>query len=68
MEGLLATPRVLEIGFDVLSAAASLFVVAMVLRVASTIYAHRQAMRVLAAAAAVILRVHWDSLWPGCSC
>ncbi|MDF2702560.1 MAG: hypothetical protein K0S10_1504 [Rubrobacteraceae bacterium] len=35
MEGLLATPRVLEIGFDLLSAAAGLFVVAMALRAAS---------------------------------
>jgi diguanylate cyclase (GGDEF)-like protein len=53
MDGLVATPRVLEIGFDLLSAAAGLFVVAMALRVASafTLYAHRQAMRVLAAAA-----------------
>ena len=50
-------PRVLEIGFDLLSAAVGLFVVAMALRVASafTLYAHRQAMRVLAAAAAVIV-------------
>jgi predicted signal transduction protein with EAL and GGDEF domain len=57
MEGLLAMPRVLEIGFDLLSAAVGLFVVAMALRVASafTLYAHRQAMRVLAAAAAVIV-------------
>jgi diguanylate cyclase (GGDEF)-like protein len=57
MDGLLATPRVLEIGFDLLSAAAGLFVVAMALRVASafTLYAHRHAMRVLAAAAAVIV-------------
>jgi hypothetical protein len=48
---------VLEIGFDLLSAAVGLFVVAIALRVASafTLYAHRQAMRVLAAAAATIV-------------
>jgi hypothetical protein len=41
MDGLLATPRVLEIGFDLLSAAAGLFVVAMALRVASALtYTH----------------------------
>lgn len=53
----MVAPRVLEIGFDLLSAAAGLFVVAMALRVASTftLYAHRQALRVLAVAAAVIV-------------
>ena len=57
MEGFFAAPRVLEIGFDSLSAAAGLFVVAMALRVASglTLSAHRQAMRVLAAAAVVVV-------------
>ena len=57
MDGLLATPRVLEIGFDLLSAAAGLFVVAMALRVASafTLSAHRQALRVLAAAAVIVV-------------
>ena len=52
-----AAPRVLEIGFDSLSAAAGLFVVAMALRVASafTLSAHRQAMRVLAAAAVIVV-------------
>jgi diguanylate cyclase (GGDEF)-like protein len=57
MEGFFATPRVLEICFDSLSAAAGLFVVAMALRVASglTLSAHRQAMRVLAAAAVVVV-------------
>jgi hypothetical protein len=57
MEGFFAAPRVLEIGFDSLSAVAGLFVVAMALRVASglTLSAHRQAMRVLAAAAVVVV-------------
>jgi len=50
-------PRVLEIGFALLSGAAGFFVVAMALRVASTftLSAHRQAMRVLAAAAVIIV-------------
>jgi diguanylate cyclase (GGDEF)-like protein len=57
MGELFAAPRVLEIGFDSLSAAAGLFVVAMALRVASafTLSAHRQAMRVLAAAAVIVV-------------
>jgi len=57
MGELFAAPRVLEIGFDSLSAAAGLFVVAMALRVASafTFSAHRQAMRVLAAAALIVV-------------
>jgi hypothetical protein len=47
----------MEIGFDKLSAAAGLFVVAMALRVASsfTLSAHRQAMRVLACTAVVVV-------------
>ena len=50
-------PRLLEIGFDTLSAAAGLFVVATALRVSSsfTLSAHRRAMRVLAAAAVVVV-------------
>jgi diguanylate cyclase (GGDEF)-like protein len=50
-------PRLLEVGFDTLSAAAGLFVVAMALRVASslTLSAHRRAIRVLAAAAVVVV-------------
>ena len=57
MEEFLTAPRVLEIGFDSLSAAAGLFVVAMSLRVASafTRSAHRQAMRVLAATAVIVV-------------
>jgi len=57
MGGLFAAPRVLEIGFDSLSAAAGLFVVATALRVASSfsLSAHRQAMRVLAAAAVIVV-------------
>ena len=57
MEELFAAPRVLEIGFDSLSVAAGLFVVAVALRVASafTLSAHRQALRVLAAAAVIVV-------------
>ncbi len=57
MGELFAAPRVLEIGFDSLSIAAGLFVVAMALRVASafTLSAHSQAMRVLAAAAVIVV-------------
>jgi diguanylate cyclase (GGDEF)-like protein len=53
----LAVPKLLEIGFDTLSAATGLFVVATALRVASsfTLSAHRRAMRVLAAAAVVVV-------------
>jgi diguanylate cyclase (GGDEF)-like protein len=57
MEGLFAAPRVMEIGFDSLSVAAGLFVVALALRVASafTLSAHRQALRVLAAAGVIVV-------------
>src|SRR5215213_10870306 len=57
MEEFLTAPRALEIGFDSLSAAAGLFVVAMSVRVASafTLSAHRQAMRVLAATAVIVV-------------
>src|SRR5215212_11780341 len=57
MGGLVTAPRVLEIGFGSLSAAAGLFVVVVALRVASafTLAAHRRAMRVLAAAAVVVV-------------
>jgi len=57
MEGLFTAPRVLEICFDLLSVAAGLFVVALALRLASafTLSAHRRALRVLAAAAVVIV-------------
>ena len=50
-------PKLLEIGFDTLSAATALFVVATALRVASsfTLSAHRRAMRVLAGAAVVVV-------------
>jgi diguanylate cyclase (GGDEF)-like protein len=50
-------PKLMEIGFDTLSAATGLFVVATALRVASafTLSAHRRAMRVLAAAAVVVV-------------
>ena len=53
----LTVPRMLEIGFDTLSAAAGLFVVATALRVAPafTLSAHRRAMRVLAAAAVIVV-------------
>ena len=57
MEEFFTVPKVLEIGFDTLSAATGLFVVATALRVASsfTLSAHRRAMRVLAAAAVVVV-------------
>jgi hypothetical protein len=57
MEEFFTTPKVLEIGFDALSAAAGIFVVATALRVASafTLSAHRQAMQVLAAAAVIVV-------------
>ena len=53
----MTAPRVLEIGFGSLSAAAGLFVVVVALRVASafTLTAHRRAMRVLAAAAVIVV-------------
>jgi diguanylate cyclase (GGDEF)-like protein len=57
MNAFFTTPKALEIGFDALSAAAGLFVVAMALRVASafTLSAHRQAMQVLAGAAVIVV-------------
>ena len=57
MEGFLTVPKLLEIGFDTLSAAVGVFVVATALRVASafTLSAHRRAMRILAAAAVVVV-------------
>jgi diguanylate cyclase (GGDEF)-like protein len=57
MEEFIAAPRVMEIGFDALSVAAGLFVVALALRKASafTLSAHRQALRVLAAAAVIVV-------------
>jgi diguanylate cyclase (GGDEF)-like protein len=57
MEEIFAAPRVMEIGFDSLSVAAGLFVVALALRTASafTLSAHRQALRVLAAAAVIVV-------------
>lgn len=50
-------PKLLELGFDTLSAATALFVVITALRVASsfTLSAHRRAMRVLATAAVVVV-------------
>ena len=57
MEEFIAAPRVMEIGFDALSVAAGLFVVALALRKASafTLSAHSQALRVLAAAAVIVV-------------
>jgi diguanylate cyclase (GGDEF)-like protein len=57
MEEFIAAPRVMEIGCDALSVAAGLFVVALALRKASafTLSAHRQALRVLAAAAVIVV-------------
>lgn len=57
MEGLLTAPRVLEVGFDLLSAAAGLFVVALALRLSPTftLKAHRRTLRVVATAAGVIV-------------
>jgi diguanylate cyclase (GGDEF)-like protein len=57
MEALFSAPKLLEIGFDTLSAATALFVVATALRVASsfTLSAHRRAMRVLAVAAVIVV-------------
>ena len=57
MEEFFTVPKVLEIGFNTLSAATALFVVATALRVASsfTLSAHRRAMHVLAAASAVVV-------------
>ena len=50
-------PKLLEIGFDTLSAATALFVGATALRLSSsfTLSAHRRAMRVLAAPAVVVM-------------
>ena len=49
MEEFFTVPKLLEIGFNTLSAATALFVVAIALRVASsfTLTAHRRAMQVL---------------------
>jgi diguanylate cyclase (GGDEF)-like protein len=57
MEEFFTVPKVLEIGFNTLSAATALFVVATSLRVASTftLSAHRRAMQVLAAASVVVV-------------
>jgi diguanylate cyclase (GGDEF)-like protein len=57
MEEFLTVPKLLEIGFGTLSAAVGLFVVAVALRVGSalTLSAHQRAMRVLAAAAVVVV-------------
>jgi two-component system, cell cycle response regulator len=57
MEEFLSAPKLLEIGFNTLSAATALFVVATALRVAPsfTLSAHRRAMQVLAAAAVVVV-------------
>ena len=57
MEEFFTAPKLLEIGFNTLSAAVGLVVVAVALRVASalTLSAHRRAMQVLAAAAVVIV-------------
>jgi two-component system, cell cycle response regulator len=52
-----SVPKLLEIGFNTLSAATALFVVATALRVAPsfTLSAHRRAMRVLATAAVIVV-------------
>ena len=57
MEEFFSVPKLLEIGFNTLSAATALFVVATALRVASsfTLSAHRRAMQVLAAASVVVV-------------
>jgi diguanylate cyclase (GGDEF)-like protein len=57
MGELFTVPKLLEIGFATLSAAAGLFVVAVALRVGSalTLSAHRRAMRVLATAAVAVV-------------
>ena len=57
MDEFFSVPKLLEIGFNTLSAATALFVVATALRVASsfTLSAHRRAMRVLAAASVVVV-------------
>ena len=57
MEEFLTVPKLMEIGFNTLSAAVGLFVVAVARRVAPafTLSAHRRAMRVLAAAAVVVI-------------
>jgi len=57
MEEFFTVPKLMEIGLDTLSAATGLFVVAVALRVASafTLSAHRWAMRVLGAAAVVVV-------------
>ena len=57
MEEFLTAPKLMEIGFNTLTAAVGLFVVAVALRVSSafTLSAHRRAMRVLAGAAVVVV-------------
>ena len=57
MDEFFSVPKLLEIGFNTLSAATALFVVATALRVASsfTLSAHRRAMQVLAAASVVVV-------------
>ena len=57
MEEFFTVPKLMEIGLDTLSAATGLFVVAVALRVASafTLSAHRRALRLLAAAAVVVV-------------
>src|SRR5215207_5142705 len=57
MEEFFSVPKLLEIGFNTLSAATALFVVATALRVAPsfTLSAHRRAMRVLATAAVIVV-------------
>jgi len=57
VEEFFSVPKLLEIGFNTLSAATALFVVATALRVAPsfTLSAHRRAMRVLATAAVIVV-------------
>jgi diguanylate cyclase (GGDEF)-like protein len=57
MEQFFTAPKLLEIGFNTLSAVVGLFVVVVALRVASafTLSAHRRAMQVLAGAAVVVI-------------
>jgi hypothetical protein len=57
MEAFFSVPKLLEIGFNTLSAATALFVVATALRVAPsfTLSAHRRAMRILATAAVIVV-------------
>jgi diguanylate cyclase (GGDEF)-like protein len=57
MEEFFTAPKLMEIGFNTLTAAVGLFVVAVALRISSafTLSAHRRAMRVLAGAAVVVV-------------